>query len=149
LNALLERSQISGAGIHLSYSGAPGDIIAEGSILNRKTGFAKFIRFMDMSKTFADTSLRTHFLLLGQQPVADGFPAEVSFHSVAALRNTLATPVEVTPVIRRLRNDGAVEKFSLKPLALGPDESQILDFNNEQKAGSIPADFNQGSLQLM
>lgn len=148
IDSLVKRSTDSGAGIHVAFTGKPGDIIGEGTVFNKKTGFSKYIRFMDSSLRFPNSSLRTNFLMLGPQPVEDGFPAQVSFRAVAVLRNIDTVSVQVMPVVTYFRN-GLVRKISLEPLALSPNESKIIDFANEQRAGTLPSDFSQGTLELI
>jgi hypothetical protein len=151
IDGLLEQSRKSGAGIHIEYAqGADeeytGAILVEGQLFNRKTGFAKNIHFMDKALPPTGT-LRTHFLLLGRQPVEDNFPTDVSFRSVAAVRNIDNVPVTVTPTVKFLRNQ-ALQTLSLPSRTLGPADSLLIDFNEEQKAGHLPTDFTQGSLEL-
>ena len=151
IQALLERSQKSGAGIHIEYDQVageqyPGAILVEGQLLNKKTGFAKNIHFMDKALPPTGT-LRTHFLMLGRQPAGDNFPSDVSFRSVAAVRNIDSVPVTITPTVKFLRND-AVESVRLPVRSLQPDESALIDFQEEQKAGHLPSDFTQGSVDL-
>jgi hypothetical protein len=151
IDGLLEQSRKSAAGIHIEYEqGAdeeyPGAILVEGQLFNRKTGFAKNIHFMD--KALPPTGiLRTHFLLLGHQPVEDNFPTDVSFRSVAAIRNIENILVTVTPTVKFLRGE-ALQAVNLPSRTLGPADSLLIDFNEEQKAGRLPPDFVQGSLEL-
>lgn len=146
IDSLVARSRQSGAGIHLSFIGNPGDIAAEGAML-KKNGFVKYIRFSDTSLKFASGSLRTNFLLLGQQPPEDGFPSDVSFRSVAAIRNIDSTLVNVQPIIKYLSN-GSVRTVTLKAVTVAPNQSQLIDFLQEQRAGNLPRDFRQGTLEL-
>jgi hypothetical protein len=148
IDSIVRRSRESGAGVRISWSGKPGDVITEGELFNRRTGFSKYIRFLDTSLHFAEHSLRTHFLLLGRQPAADAFPAQMSFRSIAAVRNIDPTPVQVTPVVKRVQN-GSVQTISLKPVTISANETTLIDFGMAQKAGNLPADFDQGSLQLV
>jgi hypothetical protein len=151
IDELLTRSRKAGAGIHIEYiQGAdeeyPGAILVEGQLFNQKTGFAKNIHFMD--KVLPPTGiLRSHFLFLGRQPVEDNFPAGVLFRSVAAIQNIENSPVTVMPIVKFLR-DQALQTVTLPPRLLGAAESAIIDFGEEQKAGRLPADFTQGSLEL-
>ncbi|MGH9915480.1 MAG: hypothetical protein ACRD63_09370 [Pyrinomonadaceae bacterium] len=147
IDDLVARSQETGAGIHLAFNGNPGDIVAEGTLLRMETSFVKHIRFNNTSLKFADSSLRTNFLLLGRQPAEDDFPIDIAFRSVAVLRNVDTAPIQVTPIIKYLRN-GSLQKITLNPVALGINESRLIDFTQEQKAGNLPADFNQGALEL-
>ncbi|HEV2987440.1 MAG TPA: hypothetical protein VG759_03290, partial [Candidatus Angelobacter sp.] len=133
---------------HVAFTGASGDIAAEGVLLKKQTGFVKYIRFTDTALKFASGSLRTNFLLAGQQPSADGFPDQVSFRSVAVVRNIDSAPVHVTPKVQYLQN-GVVQTVNLRPVALAANETRVIDFIQEQKAGKLPSDFNQGSLELI
>lgn len=148
IDSLVKHSMESGAGIHLSFDGKPGDIVAEGALFKKKTGFTKHIRFMDTALKFPTSTLRTNFLLLGRQPEVDGFPSQVSFRAVAAIRNTDSAPIQVTPVVKYLKN-GSVQKLSLAPLVFQSGESRLIDFSQEQEAGKLPFDFSQGSLELV
>ncbi|HEY2915036.1 MAG TPA: hypothetical protein VGK21_16840 [Candidatus Angelobacter sp.] len=151
IDELLTRSRKAGAGIHIEYTQGtdeeyPGAILVEGQLFNQKTGFAKNIHFMD--KVLPPTgTLRSHFLFLGRQPVEDNFPAGILFRSVAAIRNIENAPVTVTPTVKFLRNQ-ALQTVTLPPRLLGAAESALIDFSEEQKAGRLPADFTQGSLEL-
>jgi len=151
IDELLKRSRKAGAGIHIEYTKEadeeyPGAILVEGQLFNQKTGFAKNIHFMD--KVLPPTgTLRSHFLFLGRQPAEDNFPTDVLFRSVAAIRNIENAPVTVTPTVKFLRNQ-ALQTVTLPPRLLGAGESAIIDFNEEQKAGRLPTDFTQGSLEL-
>jgi hypothetical protein len=151
IDDLLARSRKSGGGIHIEYAQAaneeyPGAILVEGQLFNKKTGFAKNIHFMDKALPPTGT-LRTHFLMLGRQPVEDNFPSDVSFRSVAAVRNIDSVPVTVTPTVKFLRNE-ELQTISLSSRSLRPGESLLIDFSEEQKAGHLPADFTQGSLEF-
>jgi hypothetical protein len=148
IDSLIKDSIESGGSIHVDFSGKPGDIVAEGTLLNKKTGFSKNIRFVDKELRYSNASLRTNLLLLGIQPTVDGYPLSLGFRAVSAVLNTDSAPVHVTPLIKFLR-DGNVQKINLSPLTLGPNESRIIDFAREQNAGNIPSDFRQGSLELV
>lgn len=147
IDSLVARSHENGAGIHLAFTGNPGDITAEGTLFNKETGFSQYIRFADTSLKFTSTSLRTNFLLVGQQPAEDHFPTQILFHSVAAVRNVDSSPVEVTPIVTYVPN-GSVQTVTLPKLTLGVQESKVLDFNQLQNEGELPLDFKQGSLEL-
>lgn len=147
IDGLVARSRVTGAGIHMTFDGMPGDIMVQGTLLKEQNGFAKSIHFMDKSLHFPGTSLRSHFLLLGAQPPADGFPPGISFRSVVALRNIDSVPVEVTPTIRYLQDD-FVKSVTLKPIALEAGQSRVIDFLEQQRSGFLPPDLNQGTLEL-
>jgi hypothetical protein len=147
IDSLLQRSLEFGAGIHLEFAGDPGSIVAEATLFNKGTGFAKHIQFMDKALHFATSSRRTHFLLLGPQPAGDSFPAQISFRSVAAVRNIDSGPIQVTPTVKYLRN-GSVQTITLAPINLDVNQSRLLDFSGLREAGRLPAGFSQGSLEL-
>jgi hypothetical protein len=151
IHDLLDRSRKSGAGIHIEYDQAagekyPGAILVEGQLFNKRTGFAKNIHFMDKALPPTGT-LRTHFLMLGRQPAGDNFPSDMSFRSVAAVRNIDSVAVAITPTVKFLRND-TVQSVNLPVRLVRPDESTLIDFQEEQKAGHLPPDFTQGSVEL-
>jgi hypothetical protein len=151
INALLAQTRKTGAGIHIEYAQAPseeypGAILVEGQLFNKKTGFAKNIHFMDKALPPTGT-LRSHFLLLGRQPVEDNFPTNVSFRSVAAIHNIDGVPVKITPAVKFLRSD-VVQMIVLPTRLINIHDTLLIDFNEEQKAGRLPADFSQGSLEL-
>lgn len=148
INNLVARSRAKGAGIHLAFQGKPGDIVAEGTLLKKSNGFAKYIRFMNTALKFPNPALWSNFLLLGRQPIADGFPATVAFRSVAAIRNIDTAPVEVTPRIKFMRGESA-QTIQLQPITLNVEETRLIDFAKEQRAGNLPADFAQGTLELV
>lgn len=148
IDGLVERSRESGAGIHLEFDEYPGDIIAEGTLFNRRTGFTKYIHFMDKSLLYPTGTLRSHFVLLGQQSPEDGYPAQVSFRSVAVLRNIDSVPVGVTPTVKFLLN-GSVQRISLPTFSLSVNESRMIDLSKEQKDGALPRDLHQASLELV
>jgi hypothetical protein len=152
IDGLLARTRRSGGGIHIEYQQEPGEkypgaILVEGQLFNKKTGFAKHIHFIDRDLQYPTGTLRTHFLLLGQQPAEDNFPADVSFRSVAAVRNVDSVPVMVTPTVKFLEN-GSLQIVTLPSRSLAPAESQLIDFNEERNAGRLPSSFKQGSLEL-
>lgn len=147
IDGLVARSRVTAAGIHMTFDGMPGDIMVQGTLLKEQNGFAKSIHFMDKSLHFPGNSLRSHFLLLGAQPPADGFPPGISFRSVVALRNIDSVPVEVTPTIRYLQDD-FVKSVTLKPIALEGGQSRVIDFLEQQRSGFLPPDLNQGTLEL-
>lgn len=144
---LVARSREKGAGIHVEYSEYPGSILVEGHLTNSRTGFEKYIHFLDKTLHYPNGTVRTQFLLLGQQPPEDGFPAGMSFRSVAVVRNIDPVPVQVTPTLKYQRN-GSPESVVLQPLTLGVGHSRVIDLSVEQRAGRVPADFQQGSLKL-
>ena len=149
IDDLVERSHQDGVGIHVEFDGGwPGDIIVESQLFNERTGFAKNIHFADKALQYPTATLRTHFLLLGQQPVAEGFPQQVSFRSVAAVMNIGSIPLNVTPTIKYL-DGGVVQTIPLPLLPLAVGESKLIDLTAEQKSGSIPQGFHQGSLELV
>jgi hypothetical protein len=147
IDDLVARSQKTGAGIHVEFDEYPGDILVEGQLFNKQTGFVKHIHFLDKALQLPTGVLRTHFMLLGHQPAEDSFPPDVSFRSVAAVRNIDSLPVKVTPTVKILQN-GSVQTVGLQPFTLGVGESRVIDFSEEQKAGHLPQDFYQGSLEL-
>jgi hypothetical protein len=147
INDLVARSRETGAGIHVEYSEYPGDVLAEGHLVNKQTGFEKYIHFLDKTLKYPNGAVRTQFLLLGQQPAEDGFPANMSFRSVAVVRNIDPVAVNVTPTLKFTRN-GASESVALPALNLGVGESRVIDMSAARKAGLVPADFRQGSLKL-
>lgn len=144
---LVGRSKKSGAGVHLEVSGKPGDVVVEGSLINQRTGFAKYIHFMDKALAFPTGILRSHLVLLGQQAPEDDYPPQVSFHSVAVVRNIDSTTVGVTPTIKYLLN-GSVQSVALTPVTLNVGESRVIDFSREQKDGALPSDLHQATLEL-
>jgi hypothetical protein len=146
IDSLVKHSREAGAAIRVAFSGKPGDIIVEGALLKKQTGFSKYIHFADTALHFPSNTLRTNFLLLGRQPAPDGFPAQTSFRSVAVLRNVDPVPIQVTPLVRRLSGGPAI---ALPPLALAAGETRLIDFLREQEAGNLPSDLNQGTLQLV
>jgi len=148
IDDLIARSRKSGAGIHIEYDEYPGDVVVEGQIFNQQTGFAKYIHFADVSLNYPSATLRTHFALLGEQPAEEGYPAGVSFHSVAAVRNIDTVSLSVTPTVRFFQ-DGAVRTIPLNPLPLAPGESRIVDLSQAQGKGLLPADVHQASLELV
>lgn len=147
IDDLVARSRESGAGIHVEYSEYPGTILVEGHLINERTGFEKYIHFLDKTLHYPNGTVRTQFLLLGQQAAEDGFPAGISFRSVAVVRNIDPAPVQVTPTLKYARN-GVPANVTLPTLKLDVGESRVLDLSKAQRAGLIPADFHQGSLKL-
>lgn len=147
IDDLVNRSRETGAGIHVEYSEYPGTILVEGHLINKDTGFEKYIHFLDKTLRYPNGTVRTQFLLLGQQPVEDGFPSGMSFRSVAVVHNIDSVRVHVTPTLKYDRN-GSPKSVSLKPLTLDVGESRIIDLGVEQRAGRVPDDFHQGSLML-
>jgi hypothetical protein len=147
IDDLVERSHQDGVGIHVEFDEYPGDIIVESQLFNERTGFTKYIHFADKALQYPTTTLRTHFVLLGQQPVTDGFPHQVSFRSVAAVRNISSIPLNVTPSIKYL-DGGVVQTIPLPLLPLAVGESAMIDLTAEQKSGRIPQSFHQGTLEL-
>ena len=103
IDGLVERSRQGGAGIHLEYSEYPGDIVVDGHLYNKQTGFEKYLHFLDKALHYPTGAVRTQFLLLGSQPTEDNFPAGISFRSTAAVRNLDPAPVTVTPTVKYLR----------------------------------------------
>lgn len=152
IDDLLDRAGRTGAGIHLDVRQEPnenyaGNVLVDGQIFNKGTGFAKHIHFMDKALQFPTGTLRSHFLMLGQQPAEDNFPSTVSFRSVAAVRNIDTAPVKVTPTVKFLR-DGSLQTIALEPFILGVAQTRTIDFAAEQTSGRIPTDFHQGTLEL-
>lgn len=147
ISNLVARSRETGVGIHVEYSEYPGDIVAEGHLVNQRTGFEKYIHFLDKTLRYPTGTVRAQTLLLGQQPAEDGFPAHISFRSVAVVHNIDSAPVQVTPTLRYERA-GSPQTVTLKLVSLGVGETSIIDLSEQQKAGLIPADFRQGSLKL-
>lgn len=147
INDLVARSRETGAGIHVEYSEYPGTILLEGHLINERTGFEKYIHFLDKTLHYPNGTVRTQFLLLGQQAAEDGFPSGISFRSVAVVRNIDPAPVQVTPTLKYARN-GVPANVTLPRLKLDVGESRVLDLSKAQRAGLIPADFHQGSLKL-
>jgi hypothetical protein len=147
IDDLVTRSRETGAGIHIEYSEYPGEILVEGHLYNQRTGFEKYIHFLDKTLKYATGMVRTQFLLLGQQPLEDDFPAGMAFRSVAAVRNIDTAPVQVTPTVKFLQGR-TMQAVALRPVVLGVNESRIIDFNEEQEAGRLPRDLHQGSLEL-
>jgi hypothetical protein len=119
IDDLVERSRQDGVGIHVEFdSGWPGDILVESQLFNAQTGFAKYIHFANIALQYPTATLRAHFVLMGQQPVEEGFPQQVSFRSVAAVRNIGSIPLNVTPSVEYL-NGGVVQTIAL-PLVPWP-----------------------------
>ena len=147
IDDLVARSHENGAGIHVEYSEYPGTILVEGHLVNQKTGFEKYIHFLDKTLHYPNGAVRTQFLLLGQQPAEDGFPGGISFRSVAVVRNIDPAPVHVTPTLK-YQQGGSPKSVALNPLTLNVGESRVIDLSQAQRAGLIPADFRQGSLKL-
>lgn len=148
IDDLVARSRNSGAGIHIQYDEYPGDIVVEGQLYNERTGFAKNIHFADEALEYPTATLRAHFALLGEQPPEDGYPAGLSFRSVAAVRNVDTVPLTVTPNLKFLQN-GTVQTISLQALHLGVGESQIIDLSKAQESGSIPNDVHRATVELV
>lgn len=148
INDLVVQSRQDGVGIHVAFNGWPGDILVESQLFNAQTGFAKYIHFANIALQYPTATLRADFVLMGQQPVAEGFPQQVSFRSVAAVRNIGSIPLNVTPAIKYL-DGGVVQTITLPVVGLAVGESRVIDLTAEQKSGAIPPDFHEGSLQLV
>jgi hypothetical protein len=148
INDLVEQSRKSGAGVHLEFDGKAGDIRAEGVLMLRKTGFSKRFQFVDKMLQFASPTLRTNLFFVGAQPAVDGFPEAVSFRSVAVVRNIDSSPVEVTPVIKFLRN-GSLQTVTLPVQTVGANETDLVDFSGFQADGRIPGECHNGTLELV
>lgn len=151
IDELLAHSRRSGAGIHIDYVQAAGEkytgaILVEGQLFNEKTGFAKYIHFIDKDLPPTGT-LRSHFLMLGRQPVEDNFPGNAFFRSMAAVRNIDDTSVTVAPTVKFIQN-GSLQTINLPSRSLAPAESWLIDFAQEQEEGHLPPNFTQGSLEL-
>jgi hypothetical protein len=151
LESVLARSHSAGVGICLAFAGAPGDVQAEGAIIDRQRGFAKRVHFVDSTLHYNNASLRANFMLLGAQPSDSGFPAWIFFRSVGVVRNLSPTQsVEVTPVIKYTRSTPAasVRTIRLNNLILGPLESRIIDFSQAQGSGLIPREVHEAFVEL-
>lgn len=148
IDSLIPKSRENGASIHVAFNGKPGDILVEGEIYNRRTGFVKNIHFADKALHYSTATLRAGFVLLGNQPPEDGYPAGISFRSVAAVHNMDATPLRVTPVLKFLES-GTTKSLNLAPLELGPGESRLINLSKEQEEGRLPGDLHQASLALV
>jgi hypothetical protein len=148
IDDLAERSRKNGASVRLQFDGYPGDIVAEGHLVNTRTGFSKALHFMNASLKYPTGTLRSHFLLLGQQSADDSFPSQVSFSSIAALHNIDAKPVQVTPKVRFL-SEGSVRSVSLSPVTLDVNDTKLIDLSAAQRSGEIPADVHHASLELV
>jgi IPT/TIG domain len=144
---LVSESRLAGAGVHVSFSGNPGDIVAGGLLYNERTGFAKYIHFADESLPYPTAALRTNLVLLGFQPLAEGYPAGISFRSVAAIHNTETQPVSVVPRLTYLEG-GTTQRVTLPSLTLPPDGSAIVDLTKEQADSIIPAGVSEAALEL-
>jgi hypothetical protein len=147
IDDLVSRSRETGAGIHVEYSEYPGTVLVEGHLINQRNGFEKYIHFLDKTLRYPNGTVRTQFLLVGQQPAEDGFPSGISFRSVAVVRNIDHAPVHVTPILK-YEHDGSPRSVILKPLTLEAGESRVIDLSKAQREGLIPAEFHQGSLKL-
>ena len=147
IDSLVKHSRDAGAAIRLAFTGKPGDIVAEGALLKKQTGFSKYIHFADTALHFPSNTLRTNFLLLGRQPLVDGFPAQTVFRSVAVVRNIDSVPVQITPIVKQVGE--RPQEIGLKPIALAAGETRLIDFTREQHDGNLPQDFTQGALRLV
>jgi hypothetical protein len=149
LNDLLsDAAGDTSAAIRLVNDGNPGDVMAEGGLVNHAKGFSKRISFMDTSLHFYDMTLRANFLFLGQPPPELGFPPQVSFRAVCAVRNTSAVKVGVHPIVKYLEA-GRTRQARLQDLLLDVNEVATLDLLAAQQSGLIPADFRTGTLELI
>lgn len=149
LNDLLsDTADNTSAAIRLVNDGDPGDVMAEGGLVNHAKGFSKRISFMDTSLHFYDMTLRANFLFLGQPPPELGFPPEVSFRAVCAVRNTSAVKVRVHPTVKYLEA-GRTRQARLQGLLLDVNEVATLDLLEAQHSGLIPANFRTGTLELV
>ena len=121
------RDAISVGGIRLAHDGVPGEIIAEGAIVNPLKGFSKRISFLDKSLHFYDGTLRAGFLFLGQPPSELGFPLQVSFRAVAAVRSSAETPLRIRPVVGRVRPTCTADPCPpLRPLGLSQSRAAMV-----------------------
>ena len=133
--------------IRLVNDGNPGDVMAEGGLVNHTTGFSKRISFMDPSLHFYDNTLRANFLFLGEPPVELGFPSRVSFRAACALHNTSAVRVKVRPVVKYL-DGSALRQVRLPDITLKSRRVALIDLFEAQRNGAIPEDFRTGTLEL-
>jgi hypothetical protein len=146
LDSLIDHLPPSGAGLRIIADGQPGDIIAEGAVLNKQIGFARRVQFVDTSVHFHQNTLRTDFLLLGTQSASYGFP-QVAFRSIVVVRNVGTAVARVTPVLSH-GSDATDVPVVLPDLVVGSLQTIALDLGAAQARGLISSDFHFGSLEL-
>jgi hypothetical protein len=151
LKSVLARSHSAGVGICLAFAGAPGDLQAEGAIIEKQKGFTKRVHFIDSTLHYNATSLHANFVLLGTQPTDSGFPSWISFRSVGVVRNLSPTQsVEVSPLIKYTlaTPTASIKTVRLNDLVLGPQESRTIDFSQAQDVGLIPREVHEAFVEL-
>lgn len=130
-------------GLKVEHDGAPGDIIADGVLMSRGTGFAKRISFQDLAHGEHDRRLRAQFVLLGPPPEDFGFLSGATFQSMCAIYNPSAAQIAVEPLLRF-----SGRSISLPQLTLDPNSTRLLDLGSLQRNGVIPADVRHAALEL-
>jgi hypothetical protein len=99
----LPEAENQAGGLRLQYNGVKRAIMANGGLVNEGIGYSTDIPFWDHDLDPASATVPITYasvgLMVGQPQAGMGFPAGVSFTPFAALKNTTAQPLTVTPAL--------------------------------------------------
>jgi hypothetical protein len=117
-------------GLRLQYSGVKRAIMATGGLVNEAIGYSTDIPFWDHDLGSTSAPVPVTYasvgLMVGLPQAGMGFPAGVSFTPYAALRNTTAQPLTVTPALNYMLG-GSPVTLPLPVQQLKPQEARTLD----------------------
>lgn len=95
--------------IRLQGQGLPGDIIATGYVLNRKTGYSSAFWMVDPASAGSNTLAGVHFWA-GTPPKEAGFPEGTYFHSPLVLANVSGVTVNADVFVDYTQVDTSTEQ---------------------------------------
>jgi hypothetical protein len=154
-NSLGEESRArSEGGIRLEAS-APGALVAGGGLANPDIGFSAPIWMSDpvmeamrVRAPAVGQALHALSVMVGaQSPGNMGLPAGTVMNTLATVRDSGASAIQVHPVFR-YEVGNRQQVFNLPIVHLAPDETERIDLLPYWESGQIPREIMQGSLEL-
>jgi hypothetical protein len=137
-------------GVRVEYKGEPGAVEAEGWVVNEETGFSAAITFHKKAGDCHCPDGARHLygtgIAIGEGAMMGMVPG-ATFSPYLATRNRSSARITVNPVFSYQVGE-QVERVTLPPLSLSPQDSALLDLRQYQLDGLIPAAVNDGSIDL-
>jgi hypothetical protein len=135
-------------GMTVTYNGAQGDLMVNGGLEDRTTGYSAALPFADILATplaNSQPSIAELGLMVGPAAPMMSFPASTTFTPYSVLRNVSNSSVSVSPTLWWMAG-GSPHSFQAGSISIQPLESTSLDIPALLKAAGL-AGFN-GSFNL-
>jgi hypothetical protein len=132
--------------VRVEYEGDPGAVVVQGWVIDERIGFSAPFSFHHRSSCNCATDTQ-HLYGAGIMLGAGGMGSGLVFSPYLPMRNNSAERIAISPVFT-FDVAGKVQSVSLPGVALGPEETTVINFRKYQEDGLFPSSIEMGDIDL-